>query len=292
MEPRVVPFGLDQRNLVEAHDPAAIAAAHEDPLESRWEARVSRLPGGRGQGSARTPQRCGEALCSDGLDQIIEGTDLKGMDRIFIVSGREDDGGDLVQLLQEIKSAATGHFNIEKQNIGWNPPDRLQRFLGVRRFANDFHLGVRSQKAAQSAPRQPLVIDDHRSHAGGPPQRAGITISARTPSSPAGASNSEARSPYIRRNRSRALSSPTATELSAVSSNVPVLVTSMRSFPSTIAVTTSSSPPAGRGAIPCLTPFSTRVCNSIGGNRAVKLCRSMSKRVRNRSSKRTFSSAR
>src|SRR5262249_54391556 len=137
----------------------------------------------------------------------------------------------------ELEAVRAGHLDVEKDHVGTALFSGANRLIHIRRLADDLHIVMFAEQAAESAAREAFVVHNERLH-------SGITTSARTRPSSIAVRVSDARSPYMRRSRSRAFSSPIASE-SLLGENTPVLITSTRSISSEIRVATRSSPPAG-----------------------------------------------
>ena len=77
------------------------------------------LPIGFGDGAeAAQLVQCACELCGlDGLDEVVDGVDLEGAERVLVVSGGEDDEGLMGEAGEEIEAGEAGHLNVEEEDV-------------------------------------------------------------------------------------------------------------------------------------------------------------------------------
>src|SRR5206468_4459977 len=105
-------------------------------------------------------------------------------DRVMSKSCRENDDGPafLGQGIEHAKAVESGHFDVEKDNIGFQGLDGLHGGRTIAGLAGNFYLfAVRRQQALQSAARLTFVIDDQRTFHEGTPVSCGKTSSTFVP---------------------------------------------------------------------------------------------------------------
>ena len=103
-----------------------------------------------------------KALASDGLQQIVDGVDIEGAHRVFVVRGHEDDGHFGTNQFEDIESRQFGHLHVEKDQIRFVLRDGLHGFDAVGAFGGDFDFRMGLQKLANHVARELFVIDDER----------------------------------------------------------------------------------------------------------------------------------
>src|SRR5262249_51728754 len=99
-----------------------------------------------------------------GLEQIVECIYFKGLQRVLIISGGENDFRDILQLAQQIKSRHSRHLDIEEQQVGIMFADQGQRLVSVRCFPDDLYFRMRGQKTAKLQSSDPFIVEDQRFH--------------------------------------------------------------------------------------------------------------------------------
>src|SRR3990172_3363904 len=98
--------------------------------------------GGRGLDElASARQGAGDAGFVKGLEQVVEGVDLEGLDSILVVGGGEYDMRELEalvhQLLEDAEAVKPGHLHIEEDQVGGLFLDQVDGFEAVASLADD-----------------------------------------------------------------------------------------------------------------------------------------------------------
>ena len=108
----------------------------------------------------RARKSCFEAVRAEGLEEVVDGVDFKGADRVVVMRGDEDDGGAGADQFQNFEAIELRHLDIEKNEIGFQFGDGFHGFEAIRTFGGDFDFGMCGDEFAQHLPGEFLVIDD------------------------------------------------------------------------------------------------------------------------------------
>jgi hypothetical protein len=139
-----------------------------------------------------------EALFGEWLEEIVDGVDFKGLERVLIVGGDEDDGGCVLgrKAGDDLEAVLLGHADVEEEEIGVLGVRGEDCGFAVAALADDLDVFVRAQEADESAACERFVVDDEGAdHAVGWTEPAGILTTAETPRGWMGRSSSVAASP-------------------------------------------------------------------------------------------------
>ena len=105
-------------------------------------------------------------LVIERLQEIIEGLDFEGADRVLVVRRDEHDcrrpllagrGGDG-------KPVEVGHLDVQKHQVGGAPFEQQRRIAAVGALVDARDGRDLLQHAPQPAPRRRLVVNDDRAH--------------------------------------------------------------------------------------------------------------------------------
>ena len=89
------------------------------------------------------PLDCGQQPgLGEGLEQVIQGVDLEGLDRMLVVGGDKDHRRpDLRrQCPQHVKTADLGHLHVQKHQVRPLFPDESDRLGAIAAFAHDLQV--------------------------------------------------------------------------------------------------------------------------------------------------------
>ena len=102
------------------------------------------------------------------LEQVVEGLDVERLERVALVRGDEDDGrpGLDRQGGRDVEAAGLGHLDVEEHHLGPHPVDRRDRLRALGALADELHVGVLGQEAAEPGARQRLVVHDEGANPG------------------------------------------------------------------------------------------------------------------------------
>ena len=104
----------------------------------------------------------GNALGSDRLQEVVDGVDLKGLDRVLVEGGHEDHGLVSPQELENLEAADLRHLDVQEEEVGPQLVDRLDRLEAVAALRHDLHLLLATEVLPQDRPGRLLVVhDDH-----------------------------------------------------------------------------------------------------------------------------------
>jgi hypothetical protein len=105
----------------------------------------------------------------DGLEQVIEGLDLEGANRVIIVRGHEHGHGHALDadLFDDFEAAHRRHPDVEHHDVGPPLPDHAYGLPAAAAFQDGADLGIAGEERAQVVARQGLVVDDQDRKAGG-----------------------------------------------------------------------------------------------------------------------------
>jgi hypothetical protein len=86
--------------------------------------------------------------------------DVERLHRKPVVGGHEHDrrppiGG---QLLEHLEAVELGHLDIQQDQVGRVPADRIQRGASVAALLHHFELGILADQIGQPVPGQGLVV--------------------------------------------------------------------------------------------------------------------------------------
>ena len=80
----------------------------------------------------------------------------------LVVYAVRDGGVDEVSIhLRDVDTGHTRHLYVQKDDVRAEPPNQIESFRTVLRFANDLHLRVPCEQIADYGPSQGLIIDDY-----------------------------------------------------------------------------------------------------------------------------------
>ncbi len=109
--------------------------------------RIQGIAGGRCKGFVEGAE---DAFAIEGLEQIVDGVDLKGADGVLIVGGGEDDlgqGGALLeQFLQHSEAVEAGHLDVEEDEVGLVGADEFDGFDAVDAGGENLGVGESSRR--------------------------------------------------------------------------------------------------------------------------------------------------
>jgi hypothetical protein len=204
VEASVVPHRLHPVDVLHLDEQGAVALGDGQPLE------VAR-PGGSGHSRRRQHaaaelgelraghsllgalHRLQEALRRERLEQVVESLLLEGSHGVLVVGGDEDDRRQPArrQPPQGLEAVDLGHLDVEHQDVGLEPPHRLDHLGAVGALRHHFNLRVRGESVAQRATGEGLVVGKHQAE----DARRGIGPHAPSPSASRHGIDSEARAP-------------------------------------------------------------------------------------------------
>src|SRR5580692_10418673 len=182
---------------------------HEAPLAAGNDA-AARL-GHRGRGLSplvQSPKTLGDALLGEGLEQVVDDSELEGLDGMPVERGREDEHG---------RSAAPGHLtdeieprlrrrpaeelHVDENGLDTRPSeDGFTRLVDTGHGADDLAEVRALDELDQIVSRGPLVLDDERAHSRRrrrwPGQGRASTVLAGDPDKASGGSSTIERVPW------------------------------------------------------------------------------------------------
>src|SRR6266487_2743725 len=154
---------LQERHLAAGadHQPIEREVARGEGVEQRFESPVALVA----QRVAHPRERFGEALGLDRFEQVIDGVEVEGAQRVLVVGGDEDDGGEVLVAhgFEDLEAVEIWHLNIEEDQVrglidygfdGFPPPSTL---------ADDGDAGRSREERANPFARKSFVIHDQRS---------------------------------------------------------------------------------------------------------------------------------
>src|SRR5262245_60471597 len=114
----------------------------------------------------RPLQRFFKAFVVKWFEQVIERVEFKRPYRILVVGRHKDDDRQLIggKPFERPEAVEVGHLDGEKDEVWRAPPDRAQRLVTVRAFADDLELDSAAQQIADAPSRQNFVIDNQRAY--------------------------------------------------------------------------------------------------------------------------------
>ena len=178
----VIALGLDAQDLVHGDEMPGSTDFHHRDIRG-IEALCTAVHGGgvRADHSHRAHDGPRETLRLHRLEQIIEGVDLEGPDRVPVVRGHKNRAGRIFKGVEQLEAAAAGHLDVEEQQLGPEFRDGREGGGLVRRLAHELQIRADLDETPQVLAREALVIDDHAAHRSHRPGVfTGISISATT----------------------------------------------------------------------------------------------------------------
>jgi hypothetical protein len=139
-------------------------ASRDPPVEVTIE-----LPRRVRQSPPRALDRGAEAMPVDRLEHVVDRMHVERAKCMLVVSGDEDDRGHArdTDRFDDVETADLGHLDVEKNEIGCELRDCVDRRRSITAFTDDLEVGFAPQLLADAAPRDRLVVDDeHANHAG------------------------------------------------------------------------------------------------------------------------------
>jgi hypothetical protein len=109
-----------------------------------------------------------EALSPHRFEHVTDCTRVKGINRVFIVGGRKDDGRRVfhcVEMVGGFDAVDTGHAYVEKHDFGQALRGERNRLLTIPRLANDLMRPEVVNQLPQAITCGLFVIDDQYFHA-------------------------------------------------------------------------------------------------------------------------------
>src|SRR4051812_19702196 len=126
-EPRVLGVRLEIEHLVDVDElervperclqPLQAVGAGGDAARELFQQRVERR-GGCCNAGLQAPDRLAEAFGGGGLQDIVDGATLEGLDGVAIVGGHEDDMREAGQGLRRLEAVQERHLDVEERDVG------------------------------------------------------------------------------------------------------------------------------------------------------------------------------
>ena len=97
------------------------------------------------------------------LQKVIQGVDLKGPDRVLVMSGRENHRRNLFWLerLEHLETIEPRHLHIKDQEVRAVLLDGAHGLDAVRAFGDDFHIGFVREDLPHPLSRERFVVNDN-----------------------------------------------------------------------------------------------------------------------------------
>src|SRR5689334_16469040 len=99
------------------------------------------------------------------LEQVIEGADLKRLERVLVISGHKDNHRQRLsgEMLQRLKAVHLRHLHIEENQIGRQRANARYCLRAITAFFDEFDVRVAFEQDAEVTPRQRLIINNNGS---------------------------------------------------------------------------------------------------------------------------------
>ena len=156
VQPGVVTVRLDVAHLAAGHEPGHAAELDRDVLL------VLVLHRGRG-GDHQSPDRLGEPVVTDRLEDVVDGVELERLHRVLVVRGDEHDrrrGAEPGQHPGELETGQAGHPDVDEHRVDVLLLEHPQR-LGRRvRGGDRADARVPSEQERELVEGGALVVDD------------------------------------------------------------------------------------------------------------------------------------
>src|SRR6185295_3842022 len=287
-------FEADHLGERERDDDAALA--HEEPFDRRGEPLAQPLRDVRrllplGPAGEEALDGALEALAAERLDEVVDGAQLEGGERVRFVRRGEDHLRPMSCLPERLQAVALGQADVEKDEIRPVVIDAGRGFDAVRRGPEEHKPGMGRDEIDQARPGFDLVLDDEaaerlsHSSSSAASERA-IATSARKPAGSSVRVESRARSLNSQRSRSARRWWPRPPSPGSGPAGAPSSSTAKRTPPSPRAISIRKLPPLARGATAWRMAFSTRGWRENGGTSAASASSSTRHSTRRRSPRR------
>jgi len=102
-----------------------------------------------------------ETVSSERLQKIIHGMDFEGLDGVPVEGGDEDYAQIVADQFENFEAIELGHLDIEKEQIGFQFGDGLDRFEAVGALSDKFDLGMRAEEFAEDLASELFVVNNH-----------------------------------------------------------------------------------------------------------------------------------
>ena len=111
----------------------------------------------------RPVQRVAQPRLVDGLQQVVDGVQLEGPHRVFLVSRDERDQRHFVLLegADHAEPVELGHVQVEQRQVRLLLHDQRHRLPARIRFADDADVVEAAEERGEERSRRPLVVGDH-----------------------------------------------------------------------------------------------------------------------------------
>ena len=107
-----------------------------------------------------------EPLGRDRLQEVVDGVDLEGAQRVAVERRDEDDGRrrSAFQHAQDAEAVEAGHLDVQEQEIRTQVIDRLDCLESVLALRDDLDLVFPGQLLPDPLARQRLVVHENRAY--------------------------------------------------------------------------------------------------------------------------------
>ncbi len=121
---------------------------------------------GLGMSRPDARQRAAKPFLIERLEQVIDGADLEGFEGIGVISGHEDQGGQLRRFegTRNFNAVQGIHLDVEEDELGLLRADCFKRGGAVAIFSDHPQIALGLAILAQGAAARLLVIDDDDIH--------------------------------------------------------------------------------------------------------------------------------
>ena len=106
-----------------------------------------------------------EAVCLDGLDQVVRRVDVEGLHGVLAVGGDKDHVRRVLEMgegLCELQAVCAGHVHVEEHDVCTEVLELLDGLANVGGLCYDVDLAGLVQKEPEFRAGRRLVIDDDR----------------------------------------------------------------------------------------------------------------------------------
>jgi hypothetical protein len=124
--------------------------------------------------AARALERRAQALRAEGLEQVVERTQLEGLHRVLGVGRREDDEGPVRDAREDLGPHEPGHLDVEEDEVWSQRVDGGHGLGSARCLAGHLHPVEAREHVAQPRARHRLVVGDEDGDLHTPPPEAGL----------------------------------------------------------------------------------------------------------------------
>lgn len=118
--------------------------------------------------TSRALYRSFQSCFADRLQQVIDGSRFKSVNRVLVIGGHDHDDGrrSAAEFPDDFKSSHDGHVKVEEHQVRLKSRDLLEGLFAILGFSNDHDFFKGFQVLSQDLSRDRLIVHDQSLHRG------------------------------------------------------------------------------------------------------------------------------